>query len=216
MEPRPHASAPARADRSTRERYPRLSAYLAALPAGLGSYPECQVKTSLSLTHLEGMPLPRPDPSQVPEPLSRYLARPPSSMWMPEVEARALSIAVADHFRMTDAQYLGWVKAQNRTFFRSLMYRSVMSFISPSWIIPKATARWAAVHRGSVLAAEFVGPTDVDVVLTFPPHLFAGLALQQLVAVFEAVFEHSNARNPKVTLATVDETRAVYRAHWDG
>jgi hypothetical protein len=197
-------------------RYPRLSAYLAALPAGLDSYPDCQAKTSLTMTVLEGMPKPRPDPSEVPEPLSRYLARPPSGMWMPEVEARAIPLAIADHYLMTDKQYMAWLKAQNRSFFGSLMYRAVMSFVSPLTIAPKASARWAAVHRGSSLNAEIVGPREVVLTLTFPPYLFAGLALQQVSAVLQGLLEHAKTPNPEVSLVEVSATRGVYRARWGG
>lgn len=196
-------------------RYPRLESYLSGLPAGLASYPECLTKASLSLTLIEGMPSPVPDPGDLPEPAARYVARPPTGMWIPEVEMVALSLTIADHYDMSDAQYLEWLKGANRSFFQSLMYRAVMSFLSPAAIIPKATARWSAVHRGSELRAEFVGPRDVDIVLVFPPRLFAGLALQQLAAVFEAVFEHTRGRNPEVVLADVTETRGVYHARWD-
>jgi hypothetical protein len=202
-------------DLAVAHKFPRFSSYLAALPAGLASYPECQAKTSLSVTLLQGMPLPRPKPSEVPEPLSRFLERPPSSLWMPEVEARALALIIADHYLMSDKQYLAWVKAQNSSFFASLMYRAVMSFVSPASLIPRATERWAAVHRGSTLTAEFVGPRDVDVTLTFPPHLFSGLALEQLVAVFEALFERSKARDPEVMLAEISPTRGIYHARWN-
>jgi hypothetical protein len=160
------------------------------------------------------MPEPRPDPADVPEPLSRFLKQRPSGMWMPEVEARATGLAIADHYLMTDKQYLAWLKAQNRSFFASLMYRAVMSFVSPVAIVPKATARWAAVHRGSALTAEVIAPRDVQVTLTFPPHLFAGLALQQVAVVLEAILEHAKAPNAEVSLVEVSATRGVYRARW--
>jgi hypothetical protein len=164
---------------------------------------------------IKGMPSPAPRPEDVPEPLRRYLMKPPSGMWVPEVEAMAVSLAIADHFRMTEAHYLEWLKNQNRSFFASLMYRAVMSFFSPASLIPKAPQRWAAVHRGSTLSVTTVGPRDLDVFLDFPPRLFATSALQQLTAVFEAALENSNARESEVVLAEVTDTRGVFHARWE-
>ncbi len=202
-------------DATTAKRYPRLNAYLAGLPQGLASYPECTSKASLPLMLIKGMPAPAPRPEDVPEPLATYLARPPSGMWVPEVEAMAVSLAIADHYRMTENQHLQWLKSQNRGFFSSLMYRAVMSFFSPAALIPKGTARWAAVHRGSTLRAEVVGEKDVDVFLDFPPSLFPRVALQQLTAVFEAALENSNARSSEVVLVEAGETRGLFHARWD-
>jgi hypothetical protein len=201
-------------DAQTRSRYPRLASYLAGLPAGLASYPECQTKASLLVTLLEGMPQPRPRPSELPEPAGRYLERPPSSMWVPEVEAQAVSVTIADHYHMTDGQYLEWLKDQNRAYLNSLMYRAVFAFLSPAHIVPKAAARWGAVHRGSEMTVRFVGERGADVTLTFPPRLYAGIVLQQITAVLEVVLERSNARAGQVVLAEVSDTRGLYHARW--
>jgi hypothetical protein len=197
------------------QRYPRLTAYVGGLPAGLASYPECLIKASLPLMLLEGMPSPRPDPSDLPDPARRYLLGRPSRLWVPEVEAMAISLIVADQYQMSDAQYLAWLRTQNLSFLNSLMYRAVMSFMSPAHVVPKAAARWAAVHRGSDLTVTFVGARDVDMVLTFPPRLFAPILLEHFTAVFEAVLERSNARVGEVVLAEASDTRGVYHARWE-
>ncbi len=209
------ASTPPPLDAVTAKRYPRLAAYLDGLPQGLASYPQCTSKASLPLMLTKGMPAPTPRPQDVPEPLRRYLLSPPSGMWVPEVESMAISLAIADQYRMTENQHLSWLKSQNRGFFSSLMYRAVMSFFSPAALIPKSPARWAAVHRGSALSATFVGPNDVDVFLDFPPRLFPRIALQQLTAVFEAALENSNARASEVMLVDVTDTRGTFHARWE-
>ncbi len=207
------ASLPARID--VAKRYPRFTSYVGGLPQGLDSHHECTSKASLPLMLIKGMPAPPPRPEDVPDPLHRFLVDPPSGMWVPEVEAMAISLLIADHYRMTENQHLQWLKSQNRGFFSSLMYRAVMSFFSPAALIPKATARWAAVHRGSTLSATFVGPNDVDVFLDFPTRLFPRIALEQLTAVFEAALENSNARTSEVILVEVTDTRGTFHARWD-
>lgn len=196
------------------KRYPRFTRYVAGLPNGLASYPECTSKASLPLMLVKGMPAPVPRPEDVPEPLRHFLAKPPSGMWVPEVEAMAISLIIADHYRMTEHQHLDWLKSQNRSFLSSLMYRAVMSLFSPAALIPKAPDRWAAVHRGSKLTANFVGPRDIDIILEFPPRLFATIALQQLTAVFEAALENSNAHASECVLVEVTDTRGLFHARW--
>lgn len=197
------------------KRYPRFAAYVDGLPQGLDSHPECITKASLALMLVRGIPQPPPSPQEVPDPLRRYLSAPPSGMWVPEVEAMALSLLVADHYRMTDRQHREWIKARNRGFFSSLMYRAVMSFLSPQSLMTKATARWAAVHRGSTFTVKFVGPRDVDGILTFPHRLFPKIALEQLTAVFAAALENSNAHNTEVVLAEATDTRGVFHGRWE-
>ncbi len=201
-------------DSASTRRYPRFTRYVAGLPNGLASYPQCTSKASLPLMLVKGMPAPLPRPEDVPDPLRRYLVSPPSGMWVPEAESMALSLLIADHYRMTEVQHLEWLKNQNRSFFSSLMYRAVMSFFSPSALASKAADRWAAVHRGSTLTIHMVGPRDVDAVLEFPPRLFPMIALQQLTAVFEAALENSKARDSEVVVAELTDTRGVFHARW--
>lgn len=62
-------------DRSAgRPASPRLERYLAGLPDGLGSYPQCQAKGSVLRSLLEGTALER---AGLPEPLRRRLDDPP-------------------------------------------------------------------------------------------------------------------------------------------
>lgn len=198
----------------TAKRYPRFARYVSGLPNGLASYPHCTSKASLALMLVKGIPSPAPRLDDVPELLRGYLTNPPSGMWVPEVEAMAVSLIIADHYRMTEVQHLEWLKNQNRSFFSSLMYRAVMSFFSPASLVSKAPDRWAAVHRGSTLSLQPVGPCDVDAFLDFPSRLFPTIALQQLTAVFEAALDNSNAREGEVVLAEVTDTRGVFHARW--
>lgn len=194
--------------------FPRLAAYLDALPAGLASYPDCQARTSLCVSLVEGMPSPAPRPGQVPEPLARYLARMPKDLWLPEVHVMAVSLTIADHFEMDDAAYLGWLEEVNRKYFSSLVLRVLMGFVSPTELAPRAPARWSAIHRGSTLTSEVLRPGEGRIELEFPPGLFAPILLQHLTAVFQAAFRHSRAKQAEVSLVDSSPTRGVYEARW--
>lgn len=196
-------------------KFPRLNAYLAGLPAGLASYPECQARTSLLSQFLEGMPAPAPSPEGVPEPLASVLRRRPRGLWMPEVHVMAVSLTIADHAGMDDDAYLRWLEELNRSYFRSLVLRVLFAFVSPAELVPRSPARWAAVHQGSTLTTESVSPNEARIILDFPSGLFAPVLLRHFTAVFQAALAHSNARDPVVTLEEASEVRGLYRARWD-
>jgi len=195
-------------------RYPRLHRYLAGLPAGEASHPDCLVRSSLCHALIEGMPGPAPDVAGVPPLIARILKNPPVQIWMPEVEVMALSLFIADRWQMTDAQAKQWLKRQNRSFFRSLMYRAVMAIVSPAALVPRAATRWSAVHRGSHLEARVIAPTQGEMVLRFPEHLYDRSLLYHFTAVFEAALENSNAMLGEVELVESDAVHGVYRFAW--
>jgi len=212
----PHTASTTGADLvpAAAKRYPRLAAYLAGLPAGLGSYPDCLARTSLCAELIDGMPEPRPRPADLPEPAASILARRPRGLWMPEVHVMALSVTIADHYEFDDAAYLGWLHDVNLRYFSSLVLRVLMAFISPTELVARASARWLAVHQGSTLEARLTGPGSARVELTFPPGLFAPILLRHFTAVWQAIFEHSKAKECEVTLVEANELRGTYDARW--
>jgi len=133
---------------------------------------------------------------------------------MPEVQVMAVSLTIADHFAMDDEAYLGWLQELNQSYFRSLVLRVLFAFISPAELVPRAAARWAAVHRGSTLSTESVSPQEARILLEFPPGLFAPILLRHFTAVFQAALAHSNAQEPVVTLVDASDVRGLYRARW--
>jgi hypothetical protein len=196
------------------QRYPRLTAYLAGLPEGLDSYPDCLARTSLCTELLDGMPSPHPRPKDLPEPTASILAKRPRGLWMSEVHVMAVSVTIADHFQFDDDAYLAWLHDTNLRYFSSLVLRVLMAFISPSELVARASARWSAVHQGSTLEARLTGPTSAHVELSFPPGLFAPILLRHFTAVWKAIFEHSKAKSCEVTLVDATDVHGVYEARW--
>jgi uncharacterized protein (TIGR02265 family) len=165
-------------------------------------------------TLLAAMPAPRPVAAECPPPLDRILAEPYAASWMPEVEVMAVSLFIADHYGMDDGRYRSWLKRANRSFFKSVVFRALMALVSPRAFVPRAGARWAAVHRGSQLTGRMLSERSAEFVLTFPPRLYDAKLLGYFVAVFDAAFEHCNARNCVISLAKVEPTRAEYAIEW--
>ena len=77
---------------------PRLGAYLAQLPAGLDSHPECTAKASVVRKVYE---FARDNPLVgLPEPLQRLLDEPlPSSTWVPQAQVLAAIVAMVEASR---------------------------------------------------------------------------------------------------------------------
>lgn len=196
------------------ERYPRLAAYLGGLPDGLDSYPDCLSRTSLAMQLIEGIPEPRPRPEEVPEPLSGLLHRRPPRLWMPEVHVMALSVAIADHYQMDDAAYLRWEQDVNRGYFRNLVLRFLFAFVSPAELAVRAPSRWSSVHTGSALSTRGVSDREHHIILDYPEGLYAPVHLEHFCAVFQALLEHSNAKDCAVSLVEQSPTRAVFAARW--
>ncbi len=198
---------------SLSDRYTRLSDYVGSLPDGLASYAKCQARASLCETLIAAMPAPRPAAADCPPPIDRILAK-NATGWMPEVEVMAVSLFIADHFRMSDGHYRIWLKRANESFYSSIVFRALMAFVSPSSVVPRAGARWAAVHKGSQLEGRILSQRSAELVLTFPPRLFDERLLSYFVSVWAAGFEHCKAREAKVSLAKVEPTRAEYAIEW--
>jgi hypothetical protein len=126
----------------------------------------------------------------------------------------ALSLVIADHYRMTDDQYLVWIRERNRGYLSSLLLRALFAFLSPASLLPRAGARWAAVHRGSRLEAQVTGPGEGVALLTFPPRLFTPVLLRHFTGVFQAALDRSNARTAEVRLVEHDDVHARYQTRW--
>jgi hypothetical protein len=153
-----------------RSRHPRLVDYLADLPAGILSYPECQAHAGLLGAVLAAMPRHEVEPR--PDPFVAALLQPSRSTWIPEVRFHAALLAIADGESMSDAGFLTWVRAGNAAAYRGLVYRALMAMISPAQLLERAASRWDAFHRGSRLSVTSLGAGEVRVQLSFPPRSF--------------------------------------------
>jgi hypothetical protein len=193
------------------QRYPRMAAYLKGLPEGEDSYPRCQVRTSLCVTQLNGMPIPHPAAASVPEPAARLLAGPLPTTWMPEVELMAMVHFIADHYQMDEPTQMRWMQEQNAKFYRTSMYSAAAMAVTPEFLIGQFSPRWAEVHRGSEITARLISPKEGELVLRFPPLLFDTRLLHLHGWAFENGIQHFNMPDAKVWLTDHDSVRGCYK-----
>jgi hypothetical protein len=193
-------------------RYPRVAAYLSSLPAGMESYPQCRARSSVAENLVRARP---PAPSAAaPPPFVAALFGPSLRTWMPEVRLQTTALAIADHTRMSDEQFLAWAHDANAAMYRTATYRAIMSLFSPQILFQGGASRWNVFHEGTRLTFEGDGPGRGSAMLTFPPQLFTELLLRQFAQAFRAALLHSRAKASTVEVDSIGPTSARFVARW--
>lgn len=198
-------------------RFPQLAAYLAALPQGMSSYPECVLRASNMLPFMSTK---GPSPlagieRELPEPLQRLIAAPPpNSAWLPEVHLYSFLLANVDQARMTDDAYEAWVLATCQKLYSGLLYKLVMSFVSRENVVEVAGSRWATQHRGTTLTMRSLDRDHIRCRLDFPPRLMSPLILKGYRSVLLAVWQLVEARGLQMRVVETSETMAEYETTW--
>jgi hypothetical protein len=195
-------------------RLPRLQSYLSRVPGGLAAYPDAVARGTHFRIVLDGQPRVALLDA-VPAPLRQLTLNPPvTSDWLPEVHFGALLLAIADVRGMSDSDLLAWIRERNEALFTSPLYRMLLAVISPEAALGRAGARWGAGHRGTSLEVLSLTRGEAALQLRFPPRLFDPLLLRMYAVAFAVALEFTRARHPRITLESVDDTRAEYLARW--
>jgi hypothetical protein len=194
---------------------PRLDTYLASLPAGLASYPECLAKGMIVRMMAADERLAAPAVA-LPAELRRLLEDlPMGSEWIPEVHAMALMYATGDAARISDEGIISLARGRDRRAFESPAYRVLMAVATPGLLIRNAAGRWANFHRGSSLEVEGIADDGVHVGIRFPRGLFDGLHLRCFGGAMECALELSSARAAHADIVEAVPGYVRYRVAWE-
>jgi len=197
-------------------RLERMERYLAGLPAGFDSFPDCVAKGSALRSTLAQQPIPEIAAS-LPDALRSLVTDPPvDSEWVAEARFVAVYHAVCDVRGYTDTEVLQWARERNRALFRNPAYRILMSVSSPGTLIRGAAMRWSNWHRGTSLEIEGIQDDGVRALLRFPDGLFDPLMLQVFGEAFAAGLELARAPTPEVKVQLVEPGVARYLCSWQG
>ncbi len=133
-------------ERVDRARFPKVANYLAALPAGLSSYPGSQIKASVLRASLRTLVLPK-NFTGCPAVLESLLRNPPPvSKWIAAVHFQAAVFAASDSLGLDRQAHLDWVYRSNRRLFATPLYRVMMYVASPTFLLNGAVSRWNRFH----------------------------------------------------------------------
>ncbi len=193
-------------------RFPRAARYLASLPSGLASYPECRAKTDFSHVVLGDYPK-LLEEARLPEELRRHFDLGAPGQMMPECTAITLRLILRDLQFAGDEPYLAWTYEASARVFRSGVYRMLMYVMSPSLVIMGAAKRWSAFRVGTTLSAK-ADKKSAQLELTYPPRLYPELVLLGHAQSFRAAVDAAGAADSKVELTGHSETVAGFRVSW--
>ncbi len=194
----------------------RVEAYLASLPKGLDSHPDCLVKASLQRTALEYLCPPPELVQALPPALASSLKglATQSDPWFPQVHSVALSLAVADHRNLDGPAWTAFVREGNRRVFNGFGMRLLFAVATPSQLVFAGRVKWNTLRKGTRLEAEATSPHGARVRLHMPQRLFPVDYLPVIEAGFLCMLEMSRAERPRITRGPVTDTLVTFDASW--
>lgn len=191
---------------------PRLDEYIAGLPKGLDSFPECQTKGSLFRASLEHRPLSSGDlPDDLDSRLRELVERAPTaSAWRPSVEYFALSLLVADVYEMSEGEFGRYWYEVMKDLATSKLYAVLLRFITPSRLLKITASGWDKFHRGWS-AESSRRPSGIEIRLEHPAGLLPELCVRGYPQVWQAIVDVSARPDALARLVSAEDTRATYR-----
>jgi hypothetical protein len=196
---------------------PRLTAYLAQLPRGFDSFPDCRAKADLFDSAAQEFPQIL-ECGELPDPIYSYLTAEKYTGWIPETLAVALNLVIRDLCFKTDADFFAWVRTLNEQIFNRPTYRALIALLSTQLLVMGAAKRWAAFHQGTTLgpkkSVEKGGRRIVEATLSFPPKLFNEFAVRVYCEAYLTAARVSHAEDPQIELYDVGEENASFLLSW--
>ncbi len=188
------------------ELYPRASAYVRQLPAGLDSYPRATAKGSIvaSVQRHAGEQL-----HGLPGPLQARVDHPDkATSWIPACHSLALVVAIVESRGLDRAAEAKWVRGAATSLFSSSLYRILMWAASPRLIMKQANVRWSAFFQGCALRSALRDRDSAcDLFLEAPVGLFNEDLAMIFTDVLGAAVDHTEDRTASTTIELV-----AYRA----
>lgn len=193
-----------------------LDRYLDALPHGLDSYPECQMKGSV--VRIIVSRLPASSIGELPRPLARWIEAPPlPTEWVSEVHATALVVYAARVVYGSDEALVQRAYEDNYALLDSLTYRILFRFVGAQRLLPQTAARWSMFHRGTELTViEQRDPRrGATVRLRTPPKHVPSVMARVYGVGFKAALEIAGGRNVQMDVLPVDVNTIDFRGRWE-
>lgn len=202
-----------------RDRFPTTARYLDALPDGIRSYPQCEVKAAILLAQMNTRPIPEALLADFPrEVIELAKDPPPVSAWVSEVVSMTITVAIRDlHFPpgQGDAEYEAWTYERNRRLLGSRIYRPVFLLISPERLLRFANMRWNRIRRGSSLEVLEQSKGFAKVQSRYPRNLHEGSVAIGMRGAMRAVTELAGGKNVRVHVPEVGETQTTFDIEYD-
>jgi len=194
--------------------FPRSARYLASLPKGVDSFPECRVRTDSQIDGFKQYAALFPAEAIGPD-VRRHLEAMDTAPWMPEVVANLTRLMIRDKAYADDAAFFQWNYEISIQVFKSPVYRMLMALISPTLLMMGATKRWGAFREGTRLEPK-VGKNGGQLILRYPAGLYESVMLEVFAAAFRGALDISRAKNSRVTVGKSGDGITPYDIVWEG
>jgi hypothetical protein len=195
---------------------PETAAYIAALPKGLESYPECEVKGSVVREIVEHFD--RSLLRSLPPSLRALVeAPPPVSAWVHEVPVNALILLSSE--RLT--RQTGDRNAMNQRAFETTkrllstpLYKILFWLVSPERLIVGADKRWGALRRGTRIDVHAHDARSAKIRAHFPPKHYNERLLSIRAESIRASILCAGAQRATVTVQLSSPSSADFDCAW--
>ena len=195
-------------------RFPTLTAYLAALPEGLASYPTCRTKGAIVRSVLDEGGLAAQAP-HLPEELAALVRdRPPLTAWLPAAHADAVFHLYCDTHAPSEQAMLDWTYERSTRFGRSQTYRHIFNAAGPRMLLRTGVRMHGFFQQGTELEVPELTATRATVVLKHPPHLHSRLNQLSNVALLRAIVDLTGGKDGRCEMVESTPTFARYVTHW--
>lgn len=191
------------------------SAYLAALPNGLDSFPDELLRMDVVQPMVEELQKTDADHPVTAQVLARVAAH--EADYVPEVWLQALSARLAE--RLGPDAYFDWARRDSLRLVDRPFFRPLMRVLSPTLLLMGTARRWGALRKGtntlsSGPVAKSEGRKSAELLLTFPPGLFTTAFLDSLGPSFSVLVEAARGSDPEVVRSAGAPGESRYRLSW--
>lgn len=194
--------------------FPRVTEYLARLPDGLDSYPECQTKGVVLASALGELPF-HDRWDELPERVLTRMRSPPlATEWVPTVLTNAVQCAVADVYHPSDREVLAYNRSRTLKVANSTTYRALARVAGVKILMRGAVRMHSMFQRGTDFRLVVLGDRAVTLFLEHPPFLHGGCMHLANEAVFGTLIETAGGAEVSVRMTESSARRAVYAVSW--
>jgi hypothetical protein len=195
-------------------RFPSLSSYLAALPAGIDSYPECRTKGAIVRSAIDDSDL-MGVVDVAPAPIASLLReRPPITAWVPAVHADAIFHMHCDLHARSERAMLDWTYVRSTRASSSKAYRHLLAVAGPRFFLRTGAQLHGLFQQGTHLVVPELEGRRALLVLSHPPHLHSRLNQLSNVALVRALVDLTGGKETHVEMIEQSPTGARYEASW--
>lgn len=189
-----------------------IDRYLAALPAGIDSYPDYTQKGSITRSYLAS-PEVASSLHALPQRVRELAASPPTvAQWVPEVVANVVFLSMTE--RLGIEGFEDFVYRENKALLEGPLYAILFKLVSPERVLRSATSRWAQFHRGIELEAPRISRGQAEVDMRCPPALLPPILARVYTMAFRAALEAAGGNAVTVELVAERPDGYTFGARW--